>query len=413
MPAKATSFRRRSHSSSAPLQVAGRSVFPVAPAGPSSPSVRIAAAPTPAARSSASRAATPAPGREKRAARRSGTGPATAPIRSAEPQATSTAPRTKPAALTISESAVTTSAPAASRPMPRMPRTARPRGVAASERAAADSGVRRKRARGATSRAIPSATIPVAMAASAERPEQGVPRVVDRLVRLAEREPLDPARGVGLGEGHREQHQAGGRRHCQRRSAHGQPAIVRQPHRGAQEHDPEGREDDRQEADLLGELDRVGREVAPVEGGERRPQAVRQLLGELRVDAADRGHDQLGGVGDVHGDGRLVLVEQHAMGVDRGRADEPLERRGVDGAPGGALEQRSRGEEVGLDLDRRAHDPVREGRAHLRVAHRLHRPVGEAVLVEQLDPQIEQDRPRGERQHREDGADACHDPAAG
>jgi hypothetical protein len=37
-----------------------------------------------------------------------------------------------------------------------------------------------------------------------------------------------------------------------------------------------------EEADLLGELDRVGGEVAPVERGERRLEPLGQLLGQQR-----------------------------------------------------------------------------------------------------------------------------------
>ena len=189
--------------------------------------------------------------------------------------------------------------------------------------------------------------------------------------------------------------------------------MGRRPPRGAEQHDAEQRQPERVEADLLGELDGVRREVAPVERGERRLEPLREVLGKLGVEAADRGHDELGRVGDVDGDRRLLLVEQHPVGVDRGGADEPLEGRRVDRTAGGALEQGTRREEVGLDLDRGADDPVRDGGAHLRVAHRLHRAVGEAVLVEQLDPQVEEDRACGEREDGERGAEAGDDAASG
>ena len=51
----------------------------------------------------------------------------------------------------------------------------------------------------------------------------------------------------------------------------------------------------------------------------------------------------------------------------------------VDRAARGAHEQRPRRQEVGLDVDRRSHDAVGDRRAHLRVADRLDRAVGEAA----------------------------------
>jgi hypothetical protein len=101
------------------------------------------------------------------------------------------------------------------------------------------------------------------------------------------------------------------------------------------------------------------------------------------------------------------------VGVDRGGADEPFEGGRVDRAAGGALEQGPRREEVGLDLDRGADDPVGEGGADLWVPHRLDRAVGEAVLVEELDPQVEEDRAGGEREDGERGAEAGGDAASG
>ncbi len=58
---------------------------------------------------------------------------------------------------------------------------------------------------------------------------------------LAEREPLDAARGVGLGEREGEQDQAGGRGQRERGAPQGEAAVVRRQHRGAEQRDPEQR----------------------------------------------------------------------------------------------------------------------------------------------------------------------------
>ena len=102
--------------------------------------------------------------------------------------------------------------------------------------------------------------------------------------------------------------------------------------------------------------------------------------------------------------GRLVLVEQHAMGVDGRCAHEALEGRRVDRAADRAFEQRPRGEQVGLQLDGGLDGAVGDRGAHLSGWHRLDGAVGEAVGVEQLHARVEQQGAGGEREHREHGA---------
>ena len=196
---------------------------------------------------------------------------------------------------------------------------------------------------------------------------------------------------------------------------HGYAAIGRQGHGAGQQQDGEQREDDAQHTHLIRDSQRGAGELAVAQRQQVRLEVIWQLPREVRRDRPQPELDDLGSVAEIEEHVLALADEEDPVGLERGGAEDALERLRLDQGADDRLEQRPRGGEVGrAALGQVDDDLAPDDRAHAVVLEGLHGAVREGLAVDDLLARVEGDR-AGDQQDRADDEhhDAGRAPGAG
>jgi hypothetical protein len=180
----------------------------------------------------------------------------------------------------------------------------------------------------------------------------------------------------------------------------GAAAIRAGGERGGHERDPQAGQQPREQTDVpadLGEVRAHAPEGAPEQDDARRGVHAPRQRGPHGL---ERRREHRPRVGDRERQRALVAVERRAVHVPYRRAEQARERAAADELGGHGLDERPRGEQIGLAAqDDVVRDPLSDERAHAVVAQRRRGPVGELVGVHDRAPRV-----AGEQgQHEDDG----------
>lgn len=190
------------------------------------------------------------------------------------------------------------------------------------------------------------------------------------------------------------------------------PPVAPDGEGAGEAHEREHREDDAEEADVVGHPQGVGREGAVADLDEAGLDVARDAPGDPRRQGLGGADYHLPGVGEVQDDRALVAREDGAVHLDHGLAEDAAERRGVQHVGHHRLQQR-----LGLDelaralLDDLVDDLVGDLTAHVAVAQRDRGALSEVVRAEDLLARVE-GHATDERQYRPEDDEQRRDEAA-